>query len=212
MAIAVLLVGACSRGGEPTPTAKPGNQTADQTVPPTIPHTLMGRSRCTTCHGAGISEIPLMPGTHADRTDQLCTICHKPYGEATTSPPYIPHTLVGRSDCLICHATGIASAPVAPHDTAVVSNKNCLLCHLAKGTAIATSSPTPTAQPPLGEGTATPPTPSPTATTAPGVPPSVPHSLEGRSECLLCHASNIPADHVGRSSEICTSCHKPGGS
>lgn len=205
-------MGACSRGGEPTPTANPENQTVDQTVPPSIPHTLMGRSRCTTCHGAGIPEIPLMPGSHAGRTEKLCTICHKPLGEKTTSPPIIPHTLVGRSDCLICHGTGIASAPVAPHDTTVVSNDNCLLCHWAEGAAAATPSPTPTTQPRPGEGAATP-TPSPTsAAAAPGVPPSVPHSLEGRSECLLCHASNIPADHAGRSSEICTICHKPGGS
>lgn len=46
------------------------------------------------------------------------------------------------------------------------------------------------------------------------VAPSVPHTLEGRSACLACHetgvggASKIPADHSGRTNNVCLSCHK----
>ena len=49
---------------------------------------------------------------------------------------------------------------------------------------------------------------------APVAPPEVPHTLEGRSTCLVCHetgageATIIPADHSGRSNEVCSSCHK----
>lgn len=49
---------------------------------------------------------------------------------------------------------------------------------------------------------------------APVTPPKVPHTLEGRSTCLACHetgigeATKIPADHAGRSNEICLGCHQ----
>ena len=45
-------------------------------------------------------------------------------------------------------------------------------------------------------------------------PPQIPHTLEGRSDCLACHqtgvgvAPKIPADHNGRGNEACLSCHK----
>jgi hypothetical protein len=39
--------------------------------------------------------------------------------------------------------------------------------------------------------------------------PSIPHTLEGRSDCLSCHADNILADHAGRTSAMCTGCHSP---
>jgi hypothetical protein len=39
----------------------------------------------------------------------------------------------------------------------------------------------------------------------------IPHSLEGREDCLLCHAEGaavpFPADHVGRPSTTCLVCH-----
>jgi cytochrome b subunit of formate dehydrogenase len=39
----------------------------------------------------------------------------------------------------------------------------------------------------------------------------IPHPLEGREDCLLCHAENaavpFPADHVGRPSSTCLVCH-----
>ena len=47
--------------------------------------------------------------------------------------------------------------------------------------------------------------------------PPVPHSLEGRDDCLACHqtgvggAPRVAADHVGRDNETCDQCHKPVG-
>ena len=67
-----------------------------------------------------------------------------------------------------------------------------------------------------GQGTAPTPTPSPTPTPAPeptGGPPAIPHTLEGRDDCLMCHESGeqaIPVDHAGRTSDTCTTCHTPG--
>ncbi|MDO8749738.1 MAG: cytochrome c3 family protein [Dehalococcoidia bacterium] len=47
-----------------------------------------------------------------------------------------------------------------------------------------------------------------------GQPPAIPHSLEGRADCLLCHGSQglkpAPLNHAGRTIEICQLCHKPG--
>ena len=42
--------------------------------------------------------------------------------------------------------------------------------------------------------------------------PVVPHSLDGRSDCLSCHGPDKikpqPADHAGRPNEICLACHQ----
>jgi hypothetical protein len=46
-------------------------------------------------------------------------------------------------------------------------------------------------------------------------PPQIPHPLEGRDACLVCHetgaagAPKVPADHVGRTNEMCRGCHQP---
>ncbi len=47
--------------------------------------------------------------------------------------------------------------------------------------------------------------------------PPVPHSLEGRDDCLSCHQTEVggaplvAADHVGRDNETCGQCHEPVG-
>ncbi len=49
-----------------------------------------------------------------------------------------------------------------------------------------------------------------------GGPPLIPHSLEGRSDCVTCHSTGLagapkyPADHTGRTNDMCQGCHKPG--
>ncbi len=46
-----------------------------------------------------------------------------------------------------------------------------------------------------------------------GGPPVIPHTLEGRDDCLMCHGESgvvpFPADHAGRTVDICTACHQP---
>jgi hypothetical protein len=45
---------------------------------------------------------------------------------------------------------------------------------------------------------------------------AVPHDLEGRSECLMCHSgamegvAGVPEDHAGRGNETCLWCHGAG--
>jgi hypothetical protein len=39
----------------------------------------------------------------------------------------------------------------------------------------------------------------------------VPHGLEGRDDCLMCHAGGtyaVPTDHDGRTSDTCLNCHR----
>jgi Cytochrome c3 len=46
-------------------------------------------------------------------------------------------------------------------------------------------------------------------------PPGIPHPLEGRDACLGCHeaglagAPQVPADHAGRTNDMCRVCHQP---
>ncbi len=51
-------------------------------------------------------------------------------------------------------------------------------------------------------------------TPAEGGIPTIPHTLTGRENCMLCHvtggpAEPLPADHAGRTVATCTNCHKP---
>lgn len=62
---------------------------------------------------------------------------------------------------------------------------------------------------------ATPTTPTPEPATPTGEIPAIPHTLEGRDDCLVCHGEGafkpFPADHAGRTSDTCTTCHQSAG-
>ncbi len=201
MATVAILFVACSKGKDPSTPVASGTPSSvvsnhPQGVPPNIPHTLLGRTQCTLCHTAGISQVPAKPADHVYITsDRLCTICHKALGQETVASPNIPHTIEGRSQCLVCHSTGIASAPTVPGEMAALSNDECVLCHRT-----------------VGQGqVVTPPTPGGTPVAKPQA-PNIPHTLEGRANCLQCHGtiSPLPADHAGRTADICTLCHQIG--
>ena len=42
---------------------------------------------------------------------------------------------------------------------------------------------------------------------------AIPHTIEGRDNCLMCHAEGtdmgVPASHAGRTSDVCIACHQP---
>ncbi len=134
--------------------------------------------------------------------------------------PPIPHTLEGHTECTACHATGLAGAPKYPPDHEGRTNDMCLVCHVqAKVTAPAVT-PTSTAEATASSTTEVTPTVSATTTpqvqptAATGGPPTIPHSLQGRENCLACHATGlggapkVPADHAGRTVEMCRTCHQ----
>ncbi len=43
--------------------------------------------------------------------------------------------------------------------------------------------------------------------------PRIPHTLDGRDNCLSCHGPQgvkpVPADHAGRTNDMCRACHQP---
>ncbi len=178
----VLLVSSSPDGGPSFATL----MSAPTSTPPIIDHSLDSRTQCSDCHSGGAAEVPPLPTDHEDRTDDLCSFCHKAEGEKAVEPLEITHSLTGRAQCLICHTTGIASSPPAPAEMAALSDDKCVLCHVVAGervhklivptaapTATATvPAPTPTPRPtvtPLP--TATPePTPEPTPTQPPATP------------------------------------------
>lgn len=134
---------------------------------PNIPHPIAGHEDCLSCHGPG-QAIPF-PADHQGRTNDTCTACHQesPAVAATATVtvtqaiPAIPHTLVGREDCLSCH--GPNGAIPFPPDHQGRTNDQCLDCHQP-----AQATPTP---PPVGA--------IPTAIQEP--------QLFGPNSCVTCH-------------------------
>jgi hypothetical protein len=108
----------------------------------------------------------------------------------------IPHDLEGRDDCLLCHELGGAKPFPEYHEGWTLETRT--LCHQVAAPAEDEEAETEEAEPAAAED-----------------PLSIPHDLEGRDDCLLCHdldgANPFPEDHEGRTSDICQACHKPGG-
>lgn len=157
---------------------------------PKIPHSTTGLEGCRDCHDS--SSIKPFPANHVGRTNDLCAYCHKPAQLAApppTIPPAskpIPHSIDGLGDCYSCHGTG--SVRPYPANHVGRTNAQCIICHAPPQLA---------ARPP-----ATPPQAIP-----------IPHSIAGLGDCFLCHGPGsvrpYPANHVGRSNELCVICHAP---
>jgi hypothetical protein len=171
---------------------------------------------CKNCHG--LEAIKPWPENHAAFTSDICANCHQPAqsggAPAATStpeddeangesegPPAIPHDLAGRDNCLVCHNPDGGMKP-APANHAGRTTDTCQTCHRPAATQAATPEITPEA------------TSTPSAAGAQAGPPAIPHDLAGRDNCLMCHDPNgglkpAPADHAGRTVDMCQTCHKP---
>ena len=179
--------------------------------PRPVPHPIAPRTDCAICHD-GDSVRPV-PSDHGDYEQAICTQCHRPsLSDAGQSPagavPAVLHTLDGRRDqCLTCH--GADGFKPYPEDHKGRATETCLSCHelspLTSGDA-GEVSPTDAEAEDTGADTSQPDQPD-------DVRP-VPHTLEGRDDCLLCHDTGgvepFPDDHVGRTVDMCQECHVPG--
>ncbi len=104
-----------------------------------------------------------------------------------TTPPAMSHSAEGRDDCMMCHKAGaMEPVPDAPANHVDRPSEICLMCH-APDAAVQTTAPV-----------------------------AVPHSLEGRDDCLMCHTvgamepvPDVPEDHAGMENAYCTLCHQP---
>lgn len=125
------------------------------------------------------------------------------------APPVIPHALIG--ECTTCHdddgseIAGIGMAPASPHGSAAAAGlfRRCRQCHAPSETSavIVASRFTGLPQGPWKGGRAT-----------PGAPPTIPHTLQLRENCLTCHAGpasrvEIRTTHPERAR--CRQCHVP---
>jgi hypothetical protein len=157
--------------------------------PGPVPHPTGPRTDCAICHGPE-SARPL-PADHPSYDQSLCTLCHQPSlaeagGEvAGISVPAIPHLIEGQEDkCLTCH--DLEAVSPFPDSHAEWPADACLLCHQMAEV---------------------------TETEAESGRPEIPHPVEGREDCLLCHSLDgikpFPANHEDRSVEKCQNCHKP---
>jgi cytochrome c-type protein NapB len=125
------------------------------------------------------------------------------------APPTIPHdAAIGA--CATCHDAdgaaidGIGVAPASPHgEAALGAMQRCRQCHVpvATRTVLVASRFTGLAQGPWKGSRA-----------MPGAPPTIPHPLQLRGECLTCHAgpgarAEIRTSHPERTR--CRQCHVP---
>ena len=102
--------------------------------------------------------------------------------------PAVSHDLEGRDQCLMCHNGMMQDVPATPENHKGRGNEVCLWCH-------APDSPMLTAQV-----------------------KAIPHSLEDKTECMMCHTAgtmedtpDVPTSHEGRGNEHCQMCHKASG-
>lgn len=98
-------------------------------------------------------------------------------------PTVVPHDLEGKANCMMCHSGKMPNVAAAPQEThADFTNEQCMLCHAAD---------------------------SPIQTAAPT---AIPHDLEGKANCAMCHSGKMPnvaaIPHEGIDQANCTVCHK----
>lgn len=103
-------------------------------------------------------------------------------------PVVMPHDLEGREQCLMCHSGAMPNIPGVTETHEGRTNDTCVWCHTAD---------------------------APVQTAAPA---AIPHDLEGKNQCLMCHSGSMPnipgapENHKGIGNEWCQMCHKPGES
>ena len=115
-----------------------------------------------------------------------CESCHGPgQGHVDKGTDLVVDT--SRESCGLCHAKVLARRSDFPQVDLEThgGQSECISCH-------------------------NPHNPNPKVSTM----PTIPHTLEGHDDCLLCHntggAKPFPLDHDGRSQNTCLNCHKTG--
>lgn len=105
-------------------------------------------------------------------------------GVVAPVPAPIPHSLEGRDQCFGCHAIGAVDAPPVPADHEQDVTL-CTTCHAVWSVSAVASAAS----------------------------PAIPHEVEGREDCLVCHklgtadAPRTPDNHDGLTSDSCQTCH-----
>ncbi len=206
--------------GQPIPTVSawpPANEPESHLTTTWLSeHRFRFDSTCAECHTVGdpggVSNTSFCSNSACHGTEWVYAGLNAPRIRDLSAPPRepgsgvpepIPHPVDATTNCAVCHgATGVLPYP-SGHET--IDQSLCTQCHRPTQTA-------PAAEPPATE------TPSaePVATATPAAegPPTIPHPLEGRDNCLLCHSETgvkpYPPDHAGRPVTSCQACHQAG--
>jgi hypothetical protein len=157
---------------------------------------------CIACHSAGQSLVYECAACHQSPGESHfgpdCDDCHALTGfKGATLPPELhPVELIGahqRATCDVCHAEGMrvpeyvcSNCHRPPEDHL---EEACDICHTPEGWIDSAASLLASSS-------------------------QIPHTLDGRDDCLLCHdpagqVKPAPADHEGRVNEECAVCHTP---
>jgi hypothetical protein len=186
-------------------------------------HRYQFNSTCAECHTVsdpgGTSNTSFCSNSACHGTEWVYADLNAPAISALVAPPRepgtgepnpVPHPITADTNCLTCH--GASGVIPAPESHAGFDIGMCTQCHQApqtEDTAPAEATPAPeTGATPEASATA-----QPSEEAAAGGPPAIPHPLEGREGCVLCHGESgvkpFPADHTGRTNDVCQMCHKP---
>ncbi|HEY6042138.1 MAG TPA: cytochrome b/b6 domain-containing protein [Anaerolineae bacterium] len=166
---------------------------------------LFGVYLFTTSETTAVTTVPtpqnvqvFVPRTSTPRATSRATATRAPgttpvaTQPAAGGPKALPASHVGRTQCQVCHLTGVGGAPKNPADHAGRDDATCSTCHKPAN---------------LTE----------QATTVPALAVSakaLPADHAGRAVCLVCHTTGVnnspkvPADHAGRLDASCSDCHK----
>lgn len=192
---------------------------------PLIPHSLEGRTVCTSCHGPQAIEYP---ESHVGRSNDICLSCHN--ADIAVSIPQIQHPLNGYTDCLTCHVSkiGLQYPPdhkgrpengcLNCHNTdreihipkllhSIVGRLNCVNCH-GSDSAITFSD----THLERSDDICLVCHKTDIVVEIPQTIPLIPHSLEDRSVCSSCHGLDVdihyPENHSERPDDLCLICHE----
>ncbi|MBI4295361.1 MAG: hypothetical protein HY669_04255 [Chloroflexi bacterium] len=170
-------------------------------------------ARCQSCHKDildkapsefkfNVMDIEIPHRFHVETVGAQCTDCHRNVAHDLRPEPTNRPTM---GSCSSCHSIGgTATAGSAP----VSGGNSCLKCH-SQGVPSASFF---LAAPPAEPLKALPAQASGAAAPRPAGPPAIPHSVEGRAQCLLCHGQGglkpVPADHSDRAESVCQLCHQ----
>jgi predicted CXXCH cytochrome family protein len=167
-------------------------------------------AECSTCHTDNSVDWQA-----AEHREVACETCHGPAQSHIDNVATLPVVDDSREFCGKCHETLLSRPAEFPQVDLAAHNPDtsCLTCHNPHHPApgsVGASQKTEVTTPPTGGGDSAE-TPSDTDKTDSALPP-IPHSLEGRADCLMCHGPQgfkpNPADHEGRTNETCLSCHR----
>lgn len=163
----------------------------------TIPHPTQGLEDCLLCHDR---TAPKPFGSdHPWSSNETCVACHvistTPLPTPTPTPiaattPLLSHPVAGLESCLICHGKSGVKPFKANHPWSTV--ETCVACHKSATTPLPVAIPAPI-----------------------GAIPSVPHSVVGPENCLLCHGKSgarpTSNQHPWATNEVCFACHQSSG-